>query len=95
MAQQENPSKNNPSGWERRNGAADDAAQSERSGEAADNEGFHAARPDPEESERTDDPGAQGNDPATGGPRDPRDAEQNPAGQDDTEQNPPLPRTWN
>ncbi len=75
--------------------AGDDDAQSLFSGETADNEGFHAGRPGPDDAEPEAGPGAPGNDPATGGPEDPTNAEQNPAGQDDTDQNPPLPRTWN
>lgn len=36
-----------------------------------------------------------GNGSATGGPEDPTAEEQNPVSDEDTEENEPLPRTWN
>ena len=75
-----------------------DAAESETAGaaEAADNEGFHSARQD---SDEVSDGGVRSSEAQpgspSGGPEDPPEEDQSPAGEQDPEQNPPLPRTWN
>ena len=88
--------------------AGQDPDDSGLAGEAADNEGFHAGPPDSADPADRAEPqrggakehgakehGAQEQGGATGGPEDPTAAEQDPTGDDDPDQNPPLPRTWN
>lgn len=49
----------------------------------------------PEDHGVSEDHSVSGNGGAAGGPEDPTEAEQSPTGEDDPEQNPPLPRAWN
>lgn len=67
-------------------GLDDDA---DGAGEAADNEGFHSG------PEIAEDPAAAGDGSPAGGPEDPAEEDQSPVGEQDPEQNPPRPRTWN
>ncbi|WAP51746.1 hypothetical protein OL239_18770 [Arthrobacter sp. ATA002] len=77
-----------------------DAAEAAGAGEAADNEGFHAGPLASGESAGKDQAGKGGSasesgGPESGGPEDPPEADQSPTGEQDPDQNPPLPRTWN
>jgi hypothetical protein len=71
-----------------------DAAETETAGasEAADNEGFRSG---PQVSDEPESGGGSSSGGSSGGPEDPPEEDQSPSGEQDPEQNPPLPRTWN